>query len=136
MGLSTLPCVTPTAQTLKSSVALPASGAYESDPVVTDMVTVPAGARATQIYISYTRGTTSGQAAHKIFTTDGTNVCQVMAPDGTYSGVSGRASTSASAIGYSISVAVPGGDVRIGIASAEVGATGTPGSYSAQVTFE
>lgn len=120
---------------LTSSATLPAAGAFEADPATNAMVAVPATARRATIYISYIRGASGGQSAHKIFVSDGSKVAQVLAPDGTYSAISGRASTSSSAIGYAIDVELEGGETLIGIASAETGVTGTPGSYSSEITF-
>jgi hypothetical protein len=120
---------------LTASTALPAAGAYESDPSSGAMVAVPAGSRRATITISYTRGASSGQAAHKIFTYDGTTVAQAMSPDGTYNGINGRASTGAGAIGYTIAIDLFGGETKVGIASAEIGVTGTPGTYASAVTF-
>ena len=120
---------------LTGSASLPAAGAFEVDPTTGAMVTIPTTAKRATIYISYTRGAANGAAAHKIFVSDGTKVSQVLHPDGSYNGLNGRVSTSASAIQYAISVDLEGGETKIGIASAEVGVAGTPGSYSSEITF-
>lgn len=121
---------------LKASATLPASGAYESDPSVAAMTAIPDNVLTATIAISYTRGGSGGYAAHKVFLSDGTRVFQVQAADGTYDGTDGRASVDDNPILYSLTVDVSGGATKIGIASAEVGATGTPGDYVATVTFQ
>lgn len=118
-----------------SPTTLPAAGAYESAPLDAAMIAIPAGSRRAMIYISYTRGAASGQAAHKIYISNGTEVAQCLSIDGTYNGMPGAASVSASAILYSIPVDLIAGETKIGMASAEIGVTATPGTYFATVTF-
>jgi hypothetical protein len=120
---------------LKAVATLAGAGAYDADPAVGDCVAIPAGVLKATIMISYTRAAANGQAAHKVFLSDGTSVGQALSPDGSYNGVVGRLSTSASAIVYTISVDVSGGSTKLGIASAEVGVTGSPGSVVSSVTF-
>lgn len=122
--------------TLTESATLPAAGAFEADPESAAMIPIPAEKLTATIVISYTRGASGGQAKHKVFLGDGTRIHQVQSGDGSYDGDAGRASTGAGAITYSYHVDVSGGSTRIGIASAEIGATGTPGSYSSTVTFQ
>lgn len=114
---------------------LPAAGAYEAAPSDGSCTAIPAGSRRATIYISYTRGAANGQAAHKLYVSNGTEVAQCMSIDGTYNGINGAPSTSSSAILYTIPVDLIGGETKIGMASAEVGVTGTPGTYYATVTF-
>lgn len=125
---------------LAASAALPASGAYEVDPSgATRLVAIPKLAHAATIFVSYTRGAVNGAAAHKLFLGDGTRVAQVRGPDpdpaNAFDGVPGRASSSASAAHYSIALDLDGGATHLGIASAETGATGTPGTVAAWVAF-
>lgn len=124
---------------LTASTVLPDSGAYQADPSLSAMVPVPANTYRATIYITYTRGGSGGKAAHKVFIANGiatgSKVAQVMAPDNSYDGWNGKASASAGAFSYSLSVELEGGERKIGIASAEVGATGTPGTYSSAITF-
>jgi len=125
---------------LAASATLPASGAYEADPSAgTRLVEIPEGVDCATVFVSYTRGTTSGRAAHKLFLGDGTRVAQVRGPDpdpaNAFDGVPGRASSSSSAVQYSIALELAGGATHLGIASAETGATGTPGTCAAWVTF-
>lgn len=118
-----------------SPATLPAAGAYEAIPLDAAMVAIPTNSRRAMIYISYTRGAAGGQAAHKLYISNGSEVAQVLSVDGTFGGVNGAPSASASAIWYAIPLDLIGGETKIGIASAEVGVTGTPGSYYATVTF-
>lgn len=122
-------------QALTASAALPAAGAYEAVPAQGAMVAVPPGSRRATIRVKYTRGAAGGQAAHKVYVSDGTNPMQAMAPDGTYAGIYGAPSTSASAIYYAISIDLIGGETSISQAGAEVGVTGTPGTVETAVTF-
>jgi hypothetical protein len=121
--------------TLSTSATLPAAGAFEADPTTGSMVAIPAGSRSATIYGTYTRGAAGGQASHKVFVTGGATSAQALGPDGSYNGLNGRASTSASAIGYSFHIDLTGGETKLGIASAEVGVTGTPGTFASTVTF-
>lgn len=124
---------------LTASATLEASGAYPADP--TETIAVPSGALRAMISIKYTRGGAGGKAAHKVFRSarkDGTNtdhIAQAQAADGSYDGTEGRASTSASAIWYSLDVSVEGCN-GIAMISAEVGAKGSPGTVEAWVSFQ
>lgn len=124
---------------LVESAALEAAGEYPADP--TETVPVPIGALRAMISVKYTRGGAGGKAAHKVFRSarkDGTNtdhISQAQAADGSYDGTDGRASTSASAIWYSLDVSVEGCN-GIALISAEVGATATPGTVEAWVSFQ
>jgi len=121
---------------LQASAALPSAGAYQADPSgTTRLVEIPEFASQATIFISYTRGGSGGYAAHKVFLGDGTRVGQVLSPANDFSGISGRAPTSASAVEYSLTIDLKGGATRLGIASAEVGNTGSPGTLAALVAF-
>lgn len=122
-------------QVLTASATLPAAGAYEAVPADGACVTIPAGSRSACISILYTRGAANGQAAHKFYTSNGTEVTQCTAMDGNYNGHNGAPSVSASAVAYNVTVSLISGETKIGIASAETGVTGTPGTYSTAITF-
>ena len=121
---------------LKSSATLPGSGAFTSIPTAgaDGTILVPQTAQKVIVYISYTRGASSGQAAHKFYGYNGTDVGQLMSLDGTYNQINGAASISASAIVYIMTFDVSS-LLYFGMTSAEIGVTGTPGTVSANITF-
>lgn len=129
IGLSSSPV------TLSASATLPASGVYQNLPLVGAMIAVPQGARRASIYVSYTRGAAGGQAAHKIFVTDGTNIGQLPSMDGTYNGFNGAPSASAGGVVYVIPVDLIGAEAKISIISAEIGVTANPGTCAATIMF-
>lgn len=106
-----------------ASQALPAAGAYTSPT----QYALPQAAEKVTFYVSYTRGGAGGQAQHTIWLGNGTEFAQVPNYDFTYTGFQGLASTSASEIVYAIPVTV-GGNSHIGLACAEYGNTGAPGT--------
>ena len=103
------------------------------------MLEIPPGKAKAMIYFAYTRGGSGGQQANKVFVANSRSSTaksfQLMAPDGSYDGVLGRTSVDADPIRYALQVELGEGAMKIGVSSAEVGATGTPGTYSAEITF-
>ncbi len=119
--------------TLTALATLEAAGAYQTAPLAAACVALPAGWDQATISFVYTAGTTGGQMAVKVYFVSGgptPTIAQVMAPDSTYNGFAGPVGTS----NWSISVDCRG-TTKIGIAAAEVGVAGTPGTFSSTVTF-
>ena len=124
-------------QTIGTSVTLPASGNYESVPsLVTAGIAVPSGAEGCTFTFAYTEGTTGGQMAVKLYGYDGIGWGQVQyqgpgAVTG-YEGVNLGLNTG----NYQVSFDLNHGIRRILPVNAEVGATGSPGTYTDRVVFE
>jgi len=119
---------------------LPAAGAYEAAPTnsATAGVAAPVGVGTNDwlgwtATILYTQGASSGQMACKVYVYDGANWGQVASPvDQSYNGISLGVGTGQ----YTISGTVPRGATRLMLASAEIGVTGTPGSYTSEIAFQ
>lgn len=120
----------------RTLATLPAAGAYQtlSSPGTNGWIQLTATTVKTTVYITYTRGAAGGQAAHKFYASNGTDVGQLMSIDGTYNGINGAPTTSASPIVYVMTFDTVG-LAYFGIVSAEIGVTGTPGTCSAVVSF-
>jgi hypothetical protein len=114
---------TPRVQYLASQ-ALPAAGAYTTPT----QYALPQAAEKVTFYVSYARGGSGGQAQHTVWLGNGTEFAQAPNYDFTWTALQGPATTSASEIQYAIVVEVAGGVTHIGLASAEVGNTGSPGT--------
>lgn len=112
---------------------LPAAGAYEATPSIggSGSINIPSNAVRALLWFSYTQGAAGGQAAHKIFISNGIDNAQLMSVDGTFNGIRGGSS----GVQYCIPVEVPGGLSYIGIASAEVGVTATPGTCLCNISW-
>lgn len=124
---------------LATSAALPASGEYQAIPA--SAITVPPGALRAFVQFKYTRGGAGGKAAVKVYrasrVANSTTYyySQSQAADGSYDGTELVASTSDTPIWCDITVDVEGAS-GIAIACAEVGATATPGTVEAWVSFQ
>jgi hypothetical protein len=106
-----------------ASQTLPASGAYTSPT----QYVLSQGAEKVTFYVSYTRGGSGGQAQHTVWLGNGTEFAQAPNYDFSWSAFSGPATTSATEIQYALVVDV-GGHSHIGLACAETGNTGSPGT--------
>lgn len=129
------------ARQLLTSGALPASGEYQDIP--SSGAVVPSDALRAFVQVKYTRspGVAGGKAAVKVYriarkdNDTATIVSQSQAADGSYDGTELVPSTSDTPIWCDISVDVEGAS-GIAIACAEVGATATPGTVEAWVSFQ
>ena len=119
---------------LIASAALPAAGAYST---LGTAANIPSGASFAQLWLTYTRSSgQAGAAASKVFLSNGTEVAQVSAPDGSYNPIAGPVPPSDTAIVYAIGpIDLRGGSITLNISSAEVGATASPGTLAVGVTF-
>jgi hypothetical protein len=122
-----------------AGTTLPAAGAYQAWSAG---VAIPAGATWAGIQLTYTRGAALGQPRLVVGVSSdaGSTYQQVQSSDGTFSGLLGPASASASAYSFRVLVRVaglPSGSL-IAVACAESGVVATPGAMGANaaVTFQ
>jgi hypothetical protein len=123
---------------LVSGNTLPGSGAYETAPsgssagVAIPVGTVAKPTRGATITTSYTQGTSGGAMAVKVYQYDGSLWGQIASPvDQSYNGDQLGSGTGV----YELAVELKYGAARIMVCGAEIGVTGTPGTYSAEVVF-